>query len=195
MASRDQLISIATKEVGNGVRTNSKRISEYFSSYPQYANKSEQAMLKISWCQLFLNWALLKAGYPTFQRTYAEWMKNAKDNKDDGFQYMFRSKGSGYKPRPGDIYYSPLVGNKKTEHMGFILKDYGGGRYKTLDGNAGGVGHPMYDKTLWTGQKFGNLVGGLGGGIVCINERHDNGGANVGIVGFIEIPPMFRLKL
>jgi|GEM_PF-3581776 len=190
MPSRNDLISIAAREEGVGILTNPKRVAEYFSSYPAFSGKSEQAMLKVSWCQIFINWAVLKAGYPMFQRTFSEWTKNAKDNIDDGFQYIYKSKSSGYKPKPGDIYYSPLVKHKNTEHMGFIIEDRGNGYYRTLDGNAGAPGHALYGTTLWSGKKSGSLVGGLGGGVVCFNERHDNGGADIGIVGFIRLPPM-----
>lgn len=194
MPLRDDVLKIAAQEVGVGVLTNPQRVAQYFASYPKYADKSEQGMLQVSWCQLFINWVLLNAGYPMFDRSYSSWINNAKDQKDDGFQYLYKPKATGYKPKPGDIYYSPIVGNKKTEHMGFIVKDHGNGRYQTVDGNTGGPGHALYSETLWSGKSSGSLIGGIGGGVVCFNERIDNGGANVGIVGFIPLPLMIYTR-
>lgn len=189
---RNSLIKLAAQEEGVSVLTNSKRVSEYFASYSQFAGKNSQAMLQTSWCQLFINWVLVQSGYPVFQRTYSEWMANSK-NSD--FSYVFKAKNSGYVPKPGDIYYSPIVGSKKTEHMGFIVKVHGNGYYRTLDGNTAKAGHPLYSKSLWSGTKSGQLIGGIGGGVVCFNERQDNGGTDVGIVGFIPLPPMFRTSI
>ncbi len=197
MPSREILLQLAGKEEGVSVLTNPQRVAEYFASYREFAGKNEQAMLNTSWCQIFLNWALLKAGYPIFQRKYGEWLTNAKDDIDDGFQYILQSKKT-YKPKPGDIYYAQWVRGKKTDHMGFIVKDHGNGRYRTLDGNTANVGHQHYGKTLWGGTRSGALTGGIGGGVVCFNERTDNGGRtkdkDIGIDGFIPLPLMIYTK-
>ena len=188
MASRETLLRLGDQEIGNSVTSNPKRVLEYLASYPQFAGYDEGRALKTSWCQCFCNWLLKKAGFPTMTRSYAEWVAAGKDQKDDGFQYLMARKP--YVPRPGDIYYSPTVGGKTTHHMGFIVKVLGPDRYKTLDGNAGGPGHEHYDKTLWTGSSSGSLQGGMGGGVVCYNERNDNGGADIGISCFLKLPLM-----
>lgn len=193
MSSIDNLFQIGDKEVGIGIKTNPDRVREYFASHPSSAGTSDvQAMLNASWCQLFANWLLLQAGFPLLTRKYQEWLAAAKDQEDDGFQYILG--GVGYKPRRGDLYYASIVGGKQTDHMGFIIEDLGNKRYKTLDGNAAGIGHPLYKDTIWGGATHGNLKGGLGGGVVCYNERHDNGGADVKITGFIKLPLMIYTK-
>ncbi len=190
MPRREDVLRIGGQEVGVSVTSNAARVSEYFKSYPQFADKSVQGMLKVSWCQLYINWVLQKAGYPTFQRSYDDWIRNMNDNIDDGFQYIRKPNNGTYTPKPGDLYYTPKVNNKTTHHMGFIVEVRGNKRYRTLDGNAGAVGNPYYSQTLWSGQKSGNLIGGIGGGVVCYNERIDNGGANIGIHSFIPLPLM-----
>lgn len=189
MRNIDLLIKLGEQEAGVGIMSNPKRVREYFASHPSSAGtKDVQAMLDTSWCQLFANWLLLKAGFPLLTRKFGEWISAARDNQDDGFQYLLA--GPGYSPKPGDLYYASIVGNKQTDHMGFIVENKGNKRYRTLDGNAGGIGHPLYNRTIWTNNTYNGLKGGLGGGIVCFNERHDNGGADVKITGFIKLPLM-----
>jgi hypothetical protein len=185
----ERLFEIGAKEIGVGIKTNPERVREYFASHPSSAGTTDiQAMLNASWCQLFANWLLVSAGYPLLTRKLKEWKDAAKDTEDDGFQYLLAEPG--YVPRRGDLYYASVVGNKQTDHMGFIMENLGNKKYKTLDGNAGGIGHLLYGSTIWSGATHGKLKGGLGGGVVCYNERHDNGGANVMITGIIKLPQM-----
>lgn len=189
MRNADYLFQLGAMEVGVGIKTNPERVRQYFASHPSSAKTQDvQGMLNTSWCQLFANWLLLKAGFPLLTRKYEEWLKAGKDKEDDGFQYILA--GPGYQARRGDLYYAEYVGGKKTDHMGFIVENLGNKRYRTLDGNAGGKNHPLYKDTLWSGAKDGDYAGGLGGGVVCYNERHDNGGTDVKITGFVKLPLM-----
>lgn len=185
----DRLFEIGAKEIGVGIKTNPARVREYFASHPSSAGTTDtQAMLNASWCQLFANWLLVRAGFPILTRKLEEWIAAGKDKEDDGFQYLLAKPG--YVPKRGDLYYASIVGGKQTDHMGFIMENLGNKKYKTLDGNAGGMGHILYSSTIWNGATYNGLKGGLGGGVVCYNERHDNGGQNVKITGFIKLPLM-----
>ena len=184
MPSRALMLDIGKKEVGVSVKTNAKRILEYFASYKNIGTKTPQQALQISWCQLFANWLLDQGGYPEMPRK-DDAMKNP---TNDSVRYSKRDKS--YKPKPGDLYYAELVAGKRTDHMGFFVEDLGNGFFKSLDGNAGQIGHMLYDATIWTNGQFGKLTGGMGGGVVCNNIRKDDGGPNIKLSFWVELPLM-----
>ena len=50
-------------------------------------------------------------------------------------------------PRPGDIYYMPVVNGKQTDHFGFVAEVLSDSKIRSLDGNSGSFKDPA---TNWS---------------------------------------------
>ena len=77
---------------------------------------------------------------------------------------MFDAFPKTANPRPGDLYYMPVVNGKTTHHIGMVSQVFET-EIESLDGNSGDWRDP---RTNWT-TKLG--TGGIGGGMVCLNRR------------------------
>lgn len=154
MGYRDLVLWLGSKEIGNSLKTNGPRVRSYidFSCTQTVTNH-----LQISWCTHFVHWLVDAAG---MKGTIP---KAPLGNKSTG--RMPESFPKTTSPRPGDIYYMPVVNGKTTFHFGFVAEVIGDKKIISLDGNSGDWRNPATDWTTKTG-------GGIGGGMVCNNDRN-----------------------
>jgi hypothetical protein len=152
MGFRDLVLYIGYGEIGNSLKSNPDRVKEYINfSCTQTINSH----LQVSWCTHFVHWAVDQAGMK------GKIAKAPLGDKSTGRMPEAFSKTSS--PRPGDLYYMPVVGGKTTHHFGLVSSVYGS-EIESLDGNSGDWRDPRTD---WT-TPYG---GGIGGGMVCLNTR------------------------
>ena len=152
MAFRDIVLFVGYGEDGNSLKTNPARVKEYIDSS---CTQTITSHLQISWCTHFVHWVVEQAGMK------GKIAKAPLGNKSTS--RMFDAFPTTTNPRPGDIYYMPVVNGKTTHHFGFVSQVLGN-EIESLDGNSGDWRNPATD---WT-TKYG---GGIGGGMVCTNRR------------------------
>jgi CHAP domain-containing protein len=165
MGYRDIVLYVGYDQIGNSLKSNPDAVKEYINfSCSQTVNNH----LKVSWCTHFVHWVIDRAG---MQGVIP---KAPLGDKSTG--RMPESFPKTTNPRPGDIYYMPVVGGKTTHHFGLVSQVYDG-EIESLDGNSGSWKDPRTDWTTPTG-------GGIGGGMVCLNNRKISE-----IAFFLEITP------
>lgn len=157
MGYRDLVLWVGDKEVGNSLKTNSERVRSYidFSCSTTVNNH-----LLVSWCTHFVHWLVDQSGMT------GKIPKAPLGDRSTGRMPESFSKTSN--PRPGDIYYMPVVNGKRTDHFGFVAEVYDS-KIKSLDGNSGSWKDPA---TNWSWKTATSSGGGIGGGMVCYNERN-----------------------
>jgi hypothetical protein len=152
MGYRDLVLYIGYKEIGNSLKSNPDRVKEYIDFS---CTQKVTSHLLVSWCTHFVHWTVEQSGM------IARIEKAPLGNKSTARMPEAFSKTTS--PRPGDIYYMPVVGGKTTHHFG-IVSDVYGAEFESLDGNSGDWRDPRTD---WT-TPYG---GGIGGGMVTLNTR------------------------
>lgn len=166
MGYRDLVIWLGDKERGTSLKTNAARVKEYIDFS---CSQNVTSHLQISWCTHFVHWLVDQAGM------HGKIPKAPLGNKSTGRMPEAFNKTTS--PRPGDIYYMPVIGGKQTDHFGFVDHIIDAEKFLSLDGNSGDWRDPATD---WT-TKHG---GGIGGGMVCNNAR------DIGAVAyFLELTP------
>ena len=158
MGYRDLVLWVGDQEVGNSLKTNPARVKSYidFSCSTTVNNH-----LLVSWCTHFVHWLVDQAGMT------GKIPKAPLGNRSTGRMPESFSKTTS--PRPGDIYYMPVVNGKQTDHFGFVAEVLSDSKIKSLDGNSGSFKDPA---TNWSWKTATASGGGIGGGVVCYNERN-----------------------
>ena len=152
MGYRDLVLYVGYNQIGNSLKSNPSRVKEYVDSS---CSQTVYNHLQVSWCTHFVHWTVEQAGMiGKIQRVPLG---------DQSTGRMPKAFSKTANPRPGDIYYMPIVNGKATHHFG-IVSDVYGDVIESLDGNSGDWRDP---RTNWT-NPYG---GGIGGGMVCLNER------------------------
>lgn len=156
MGYRDVVLFIGYQEIGVSLKTNPARVKEYIDAS---CSVKVYDYLQNSWCTHYLYWVLDKAKKGGIPKTPLGEYSNRRFEE---------ALPKTTKPRPGDIYYLPIVNGKQTDHMGFVTQVFDK-EIESLDGNAG----DWRDKrTDWGWEKNGQKGGGSGGGMVCLNRRY-----------------------
>ena len=84
------------------------------------------------WCVIFLWWCFQEAGES------AAFYGGGKTGSCGQLLRWYRERGQtvgAYDAEPGDILILNFSGNEDTEHCGIVTKAFGGGRYRTIEGN------------------------------------------------------------
>ena len=158
MGYRDLVIWVGNQESGNSLKTNGSRVKSYIDfSCASPVND----YLQVSWCTHFVHWLVDQAGM-TGKIPKAPLGNRSTTRMPESF-----SKTTN--PRPGDIYYMPVVNGKSTFHFGFVAEVLSDSKIKSLDGNSGSFKDPA---TNWSWKTATSSGGGIGGGVVCYNERN-----------------------
>ncbi len=165
MGFRDVVLFVGYQEIGNSLKSNPARVKEYIDFS---CTQTVTSHLQVSWCTHFVHWCVDRAGLT------GKIAKAPLGNKSTG--RMLEAFPKTKNPRPGDLYYMPVVGGKTTHHFG-LVSDVQGDEIESLDGNSGDWRDPRTDWTTKTG-------GGIGGGMVCLNKRKI-----VEIATFLELVP------
>lgn len=123
-----KLISIASNEIGyTGTRSHSK-----YGEWYGYQG---------GWCTTFALWCFNKTGEELGVKLYGNVtpsggncnsMRNWYTNKG-----WYKTRGSGYTPKPGDIAFFDWSGNGSSQHVG-IVKAVSGSTIYTIEGNCSG---------------------------------------------------------
>ena len=169
MGYRDVVLFIGYQEIGSSLKSNPARVKEYIDAS---CSVKVNDYLQNSWCTHFVYWLLEKAGMTG---------KVAKTPLGSfSTSRMFDAFPITTNPRPGDLYYMPVVNGKTTHHIGLVSKVFDT-EIESLDGNSG----DWRDKrTDWSWSKDGKSGGGIGGGMVCLNRRKRSE-----IKNFLELVP------
>ncbi len=155
MGYRDIVLYVGYDQIGNSLKSNPEAVKGYINFS---CSQTVSSHLQVSWCTHFVHWVVDRAGMAGVIP------KAPLGNKSTGRMPESFSKTTD--PRPGDIYYMPVVNGKRTDHFGFVSSVYDG-EIESLDGNSGSWQDPRTD---WT-TPYG---GGIGGGMVCLNTRKRN---------------------
>jgi hypothetical protein len=88
------------------------------------------------WCDMFVSWCAAQAGIPSakikrdsYVPSHLKWYKN---------HSRYKSKKSGYKPKPGDFVFFDWEPNGSPNHIGIVIS-YEDGRVMSVEGNAARV--------------------------------------------------------
>lgn len=157
MGFRDLVLWLGDKEIGNSLKTNPERVKSYIDFS---CTQTVTSHLQVSWCTHFVHWLVDAAGMQ------GKIPKAPLGNKSTG--RMPESFSKTTTPRPGDIYYMPVVNGKQTDHFGFVAEVLSDKKITSLDGNSGSFKDPA---TNWSWKNEKGSGGGIGGGMVCNNER------------------------
>lgn len=121
---------------------NKKRVQEYMRV--SLARSQPPNDPSRSWCGDFVYWVLLQAGVTPIPPV-AMYDENIKGwNTIHRFKQTYETASpADYQAQPGDMFYMPLVPNKKGEmialhHIGFVVEDTDGPTFKSINGNGGG---------------------------------------------------------
>lgn len=153
MGFRDIVLYVGYNEIGNSLKSNPAQVKGYIDFS---CSQTVTQHLQVSWCTHFVHWVVDRAGMQGIIP------KAPLGNKSTG--RMAESFQKTTNPQPGDIYYMPVVNGKATHHFGIVSQVFSG-KIESLDGNSGDWRDP---RTNWT-SPYG---GGIGGGMVCLNERN-----------------------
>lgn len=99
---------------------------------------SELGCNGMAWCGIFVAWCLKKSGFglPSFNYKSATAYAYAAHKNGWG---KYHAKGSGYKPKKGDIFIANYTGSDFAEngHVGLVEKSSGDSKFITIEGNCG----------------------------------------------------------
>lgn len=118
MASGSDLVKVAKTELSEGVSGRPNKYTQWFGMTDE-------------WCGMFVAYCANKAGVPVSiipkSASVGEYLSFAKDKA------RFKAKGSGYKPKAGDIMIQKSGG---ASHVGIVTKG-GDSTFETIEGNSG----------------------------------------------------------
>lgn len=118
MASGSDLVNVAKSELSEGVKGRPNKYTQWFGMTDE-------------WCGMFVAYCANKAGVPVSvipkSASVSGYLSFAKDKA------RFKAKGSGYKPKAGDIMIQKSGG---ASHVGIVTKG-GDSTFETIEGNSG----------------------------------------------------------
>jgi hypothetical protein len=132
-----QVIKLAKAQLGESEnRSGKSKFNKWFMRDPRARRTAERdggsprGYRDAAWCSMFVSWIGSElgisdqVGFDAWTVKHAEWFK-----ENDRW---------GHKPRPGAVTFFSWGGGEDIgdiEHVGFTIKDNGGGTIKTIEGN------------------------------------------------------------